>query len=101
MVMVVVVIVVVIRSLWLLLGHCGCCWVIVVVVAVVVCSHYGIPKSRVGSVVVVPHLDTDCEVIVELPVLSLPALALDIFHCCQCHLDEVVTMSLVWLGEKN
>ena len=92
---------VVVRSLWLSLGRCGCHQVVVVVVAIVVCSYYGVSKSGVGSVAVAPHLDTDCEVVVELPVLLLPVLVLDVFHCCRCHLDEVVTMSLVWLGEKD
>ena len=73
---------VVVRLLWLLSGCCGCHQVIVVVVTIVVCSRYSIPKSGVGSVVVAPYLDTDCEVVVELPVLSLPVLALDIFHHC-------------------
>jgi len=74
--------------------------VVVVVVAVVVCSRYGVPKPGVG-VVVAPHLDVDREVVVEPPVLSLPALALGVVHRRRCHLVEVVAMSLVWLGEKD
>jgi len=52
---------------------------VVVVVAVVVCSRYGVPKPGVGSVVA-PHLDADREVVVELPVSSLPVLELCVVH---------------------
>jgi len=73
---------------------------VVVVVAVVVCSRYGVPKPGVGGVVA-PHLDADREVVVELPVSSLPVLELGVVHRRRCRLVEVVAMSLVWLGEKD